>query len=78
MPLGAVLRREPLGNEAIRIVKYLRITVEEEGGHDDVCSGGNQFLFDDNFLANHSANKRIQLIYVAWTNKRLTQALCLW
>ena len=68
VPLGAVLRCEPLGNKAIRIGKYLGITVEEEGGHDDVCSGGNQFIFDNNFLANDSVNKRILLIDVAFSN----------
>ena len=56
MPLGAVLREKPLRNEAIRIGKYLGIPVEEEWSHDDICSGGNQFIFDDDILADDSAN----------------------
>ena len=57
MPLGAVLRQEPLWNEAIGVREYLGIPVQEKRGHDHICSGGNQFIFDNDVLTNDSANK---------------------
>ena len=65
MPLGAVLREKPLRNEAIRIGKYLGIPVEEEWSHDDICSGGNQFIFDDDILADDSGSKHLYIIYIS-------------
>ena len=57
VPLGAVLGQEPLRDEAVGVGEYLGIPVQEERSHDHICAGGDQFIFDNDFLANDSANK---------------------
>ena len=57
VPLGAVLRQEPLRDEVVRIGEYLGIPVQEERSHDHICASGYQLIFDNDFLAKDSANK---------------------
>ena len=62
MSLGTIFRQKSLWDEGVWIRINAGIPVKEARGHDDICSGWDQFALNDNILPDGSGDDGDTLI----------------